>query len=42
MIENSIVYRNLTKYNFFRVSKAEGSLIWDKDGKEYVDFTSAA
>ena len=41
MIENSIVYRNLKKYNFFRISKAEGSLIWDKDGKKYIDFTSA-
>lgn len=40
MIENSIVYRNLKKYNFFRMGKAEGSLIWDRDGKEYVDFTS--
>jgi 4-aminobutyrate aminotransferase-like enzyme len=40
MIENSIVYRNLKKYNFFRVSRAEGSLIWDRDGKKYIDFTS--
>jgi len=40
MIENSIVYRNLKKYNFFRMSKAEGSLIWDKEGKRYIDFTS--
>ena len=40
MIENSIVYRNLKKYNFFRMGKAEGSLIWDRDGKEYIDFTS--
>jgi len=41
MIENSIVYRNLKKYNFFRLSKAEGSLIWDENGKKYIDFTSA-
>ncbi len=41
MIENSIVYRNMKKYNFFRISKAEGSLIWDRDGKRYIDFTSA-
>jgi 4-aminobutyrate aminotransferase-like enzyme len=40
MIENSIVYRDLKKYNFFRISKAEGALIWDRDGKEYIDFTS--
>lgn len=41
MIENSIVYRDLKKYNFFRVAKAEGSLLWDNDGKKYIDFTSA-
>lgn len=41
MIENSIVYRNFKgKYEFFPLSRAEGSLIWDKDGKEYIDFTS--
>lgn len=40
MIENSIVYRNLKKYNFFKMSRAEGSFIWDKDGKRYIDFTS--
>jgi len=41
MIENSIVYRDLKKYNFFRLKKAEGSLLWDRDGKRYIDFTSA-
>ncbi|MFZ2970392.1 MAG: aminotransferase class III-fold pyridoxal phosphate-dependent enzyme [Minisyncoccia bacterium] len=40
MIENSIVYRNLKKYNFFRISKAEGSLIWDMDSNKYIDLTS--
>ncbi len=40
MIENSIVYRNLKKYNFFRMSRAEGAFIWDKGGKRYIDFTS--
>jgi len=40
MIENSIVYRNLKKYNFFRMSRAKGEFIWDKDGKKYIDFTS--
>lgn len=41
MIEQGIVYRNLKKYNFFRISRADGSLIWDKNGKQYIDFTSA-
>lgn len=41
MIENSIVYRNLKKYNFFRLSRAEGSFIWDHEGNRYIDFTSA-
>jgi len=40
MIENSVVYRNMKKYNFFRISKAEGALIYDKEGKKYIDFTS--
>ncbi len=41
MIENSIVYRDLRgKYKFLPISKAEGSLIWDRDGKRYIDFTS--
>ena len=40
MIENSIVYRNSNKYNHFALSKAKGALIWDKNGKEYIDFTS--
>ncbi|MDO8489923.1 MAG: aspartate aminotransferase family protein [bacterium] len=42
MIENSIVYRDFNrKYEYFPLSKAEGSLIWDRDGKRYIDFTSA-
>jgi len=40
MIENSIIYRNMKKYNFFRLSKAEGALIYDHEGREYIDFTS--
>lgn len=41
MIENSIVYRHFKgKYEYFPLSKAEGSLIWDRDGKRYIDFTS--
>jgi 4-aminobutyrate aminotransferase-like enzyme len=41
MIDTSIVYRHMKKYNFFRLAKAEGALIWDRDGKRYIDFTSA-
>ena len=41
MIENSIVYRNFKgKYEYLPISKAEGSLIWDRNGKRYIDFTS--
>jgi len=40
MIENSIVYRNMKKYNFFKISKAEGPYIYDDKGKRYIDFTS--
>jgi putrescine aminotransferase len=41
MIENSIVYRNFRgKYEYLPLSKAEGSLIWDRSGKRYIDFTS--
>jgi len=41
MIENSIVYRNFKgKYGYFPLSRAEGSEIWDRDGKRYIDFTS--
>lgn len=41
MIETSIVYRNMKKYNFFKMSKADGSFLWDRNGKKYIDFTSA-
>jgi len=42
MIENSIVYRDFKgKYEYLPISKAEGSLIWDRDGKRYIDFSSA-
>ncbi len=41
MIENSIVYRNFKgKYEYLPLSRAEGSLIWDRSGKRYIDFTS--
>jgi putrescine aminotransferase len=41
MIENSIVYRDFKgKYEYFPISRAEGSLIWDRDGKRFIDFTS--
>ncbi|MFA5023934.1 MAG: aspartate aminotransferase family protein [Patescibacteria group bacterium] len=42
MIENSIVYRDFRgKYDYIPLSKAEGALIWDRDGKRYIDFSSA-
>ncbi len=42
MIENSIVYRDFKgKYDYLPLSKAEGSLIWDRGGKRYIDFSSA-
>lgn len=41
MIENSIVYRDFKrKYEYFPLSRAEGSLLWDRNGKRYIDFTS--
>lgn len=41
MIENSIVYRHFKgKYEYLPLSKAEGALIWDRNGKRYIDFTS--
>jgi len=42
MIENSIVYRDFKgKYNYLPLAKAAGSLIWDRSGKRYIDFSSA-
>ncbi|RJP44127.1 aspartate aminotransferase family protein [Candidatus Parcubacteria bacterium] len=42
MIENSIVYRDFkNKYEYLPISRAEGSLIWDRKGKRYIDFTSS-
>ena len=41
MIENSIVYRDFKgKYEYFPLSKAQGALIWDREGREYIDFSS--
>lgn len=41
MIENSIVYRDFKqKYEYLPLSRAEGSLLWDRKGKRYIDFTS--
>ncbi|MCU0679973.1 MAG: aspartate aminotransferase family protein [Planctomycetes bacterium] len=31
----------MKKYNFFKISRAEGSLLYDKEGNKYIDFTSA-
>lgn len=42
MIENSIVYRDFKgKYEYLPLSRADGSLLWDRDGKRYIDFSSA-
>ncbi|MFA6995403.1 MAG: aspartate aminotransferase family protein [Patescibacteria group bacterium] len=42
MIENSIVYRDFKgKYEYLPLAKAEVSLIWDRSGKRYIDFSSA-
>ncbi len=42
MIENSIVYRDFKgKYEYLPLSKAAGSLIWNRDGKRFIDFSSA-
>ena len=42
MIENSIVYRDFKgKYEYFPLAKAEGSLIWNRQGQRYIDFSSA-
>src|SRR3989344_6078363 len=41
MIENSIVYRDFKgKYEYLPLSKSAGAEIWDRDGKQYIDFTS--
>ena len=41
MIENSIVYRNFRgKYEYFPLSRSEGALIWDRNNKRYIDFSS--
>lgn len=42
MIENSIVYRDFrNKHNYLSISRAEGALIWDREGRRSIDFTSA-
>ncbi len=42
MIENSIVYRDFKgKYEYLPLARAEGALLWDRDGKRYIDFSSA-
>ena len=40
MIENSIVYRTYKKADYFPLGKAQGSEIFDRNGKRYIDFTS--
>lgn len=39
MVKNHIVYNNFSPW-IFELSKAEGSYIWDQNGKKYIDFTS--
>ena len=39
MIHKNILYNNFAGHKF-EVSKAEGSLVYDANGKEYIDFTS--
>ena len=39
MINKNILYNNFAGHKF-EISKASGALIWDTDGKEYIDFTS--
>lgn len=41
MIESSIVYRDFKgKYEFFPLSRAEGAVIWNREGQRYIDFSS--
>jgi 4-aminobutyrate aminotransferase-like enzyme len=39
MIKHGIVYNPATDYRF-DLAKAEGSYLWDKGGKRYIDFSS--
>lgn len=39
MIKNKIIYNIFSDYQF-KITKAKGSLIWDDNGKQLIDFTS--
>jgi len=39
MIKNHIIYNAFNPWQF-EISKAEGSFLYDKSGKQYIDFTS--
>ncbi|MBU0579189.1 aspartate aminotransferase family protein [Patescibacteria group bacterium] len=39
MIKHNIVYNPVVDWRF-DLAKAEGSLLWDKEGKQYIDFSS--
>ena len=39
MIKHNIVYNPVVDWRF-DLEKAEGSLLWDKEGKQYIDFSS--
>lgn len=39
MIKNHIVFNDISDWRF-RLTKAQGSYIWDEKGRKYIDFTS--
>jgi len=39
MIKNKIIY-NVSSAFRFKLSKAQGSYLWDEDGRKFIDFTS--
>jgi 4-aminobutyrate aminotransferase-like enzyme len=39
MIKHNIIYNPVVDWRF-DLSKAEGSFLWDKEGKKYIDFSS--
>ncbi len=39
MIKNNIVYSEYCNYRF-KLKRAEGSYLWDENGRKYIDFTS--
>lgn len=39
MLKNKIVYNPAVDWKF-DLSKAEGSFLWDTEGRKYIDFSS--